>query len=84
MLRVYRPGEWIPLAEARLLLRGRGGRPPSLTTVYRWAKAGCRPRADLPAVVLRTQYLGPDLGTRREWIEEFEKLRDQLHLKEVI
>ena len=71
----------VTIREAAALLRGRGGKPPSPATVYAWAGSGCRPHPGLPAVVLRTMYLGRSLVTRRSWIAEFEAERDRLHVR---
>lgn len=72
----------IGLKAAAALLRGRGGKPPSLDTVRRWAnpRRGYRPRGNYagPPLVLATCRLGNDLVTLPEWVEEFERRRFQM------
>lgn len=71
----------IGLAEAARRMRGRGGRPPSTSTVRRWAdpRQGYRPQGHTgQPIVLRTLRVGQDLATLPEWIEEFELSRERL------
>src|SRR5262249_62001467 len=69
---------------ARKLLRGRGGRSPSLETVRRWAspRRGSRPAGpNGPRLVLRAIRLGGELLMLPEWVEEFERERRRLGVR---
>lgn len=68
----------IGLAEAARLMHGKGGKPPSVVTVRRWAnpKRGYRPRNHPgPALVLHTVWLNNELVTLPEWVRAFEDAR---------
>lgn len=68
----------ISLTEAAKLIRGKGGRPPSVVTLRRWAnpRKGCYPQgAGGPCVVLHTVRVSGDILTTREWVEAFERAR---------
>lgn len=74
----------IGLAAAAKLMRGRGGKPPSVESVRRWAnpKRGCRPRGkDGPQVLLMTIRVSNELVTLPEWVQAFEAKRAQLGLR---
>lgn len=64
----------INLTEAAKRLRSRGGRPPNVGTVRRWAnkRKGYKPAGyEGEPIVLRTLRVGQDLLTFPEWVEEF-------------
>jgi hypothetical protein len=68
----------IGLTAARAMLRGRGGKSPSLETLRRWAnpRRGWKaPFPDAPRVILRTVRLNGELLTLPQWVEEFERER---------
>src|SRR5688572_4306519 len=74
----YDPADLIPLREAARLLRGRGGKAPSLSTLRRWANVRegyKRPGYDGPPVLLRTVRLGQDVLTHPDWVAAFERER---------
>jgi len=66
---------------AARLMRGRGGRAPSVETVRRWAgpKRGCYPQGRQgPQLVLMTIRMNGELLTLPEWVEAFEEARFRL------
>ena len=67
----------IGMQEARKLMRGRMGKPPSLVGVRRWIKVGYRPRGSNLKEPIRLKAIrwGQDFLTTREWIKEFEDAR---------
>lgn len=75
----------IGLTEAAKLMRGRGGKSPSVETIRRWAnpKKGCWPAGkEGPQLLLRTVRYNGELVTLPEWVQEFERLRVALGLRE--
>lgn len=71
----------IGLSRAAPLMRGKGGRAPSVETVRRWANParGCYPAgAGGPHLVLRTHKLNGEILTMPEWVEAFELERVRL------
>lgn len=73
------------LSTARLLLRTREGRHPSVDTLRRWADPtqGCKPAGrNGPTIYLRVQAHEGVLLTCREWVEEFDRLRQELGAKQ--
>ena len=68
----------MPIAAAVPLLRGKGGRPPYLNTVRKWAdpKHGYRRLGQV--IVLKTIRVSGCLLTLEEWIEMFERERSKL------
>lgn len=69
--------DYIGLADAARLLRGRGGKHPHVQTVRRWANAkrGCRSAPGVKPVVLRTVRVGSEVLTTAAWVREFEQAR---------
>ncbi len=67
----------LSLAEAAALLRGRGGKRPSLCTVRRWAnpRRGCKVPGRPEPVILTTVRCGQDVLTLPEWVEAFSRAR---------
>lgn len=67
----------LTLAEASELLRGRGGKRPSLGTMRRWAnpRRGCRVPGREEPLVLTTVRWGQDILTLPEWVEAFAQAR---------
>lgn len=70
----------IGMREARALVRGRGG-SAALEVVRRWASPhrGCRPLGDAgPVLVLPAIKVSGQLRTMPEWVEAFERKRQEL------
>lgn len=77
--------EAMGLAAARKLMRGRGGRPPAVQTVRRWANParGCYPAGKGgPRVVLQTRKVSGEVLTTAAWVEAFERERAVLGARE--
>ena len=77
--------DYIELTQAAKLMRGRGGRAPSIETLRRWAnhKRGCRPLGELgPTIFLRVARVNGYLVTREEWVREFERQRVAIGTRE--
>lgn len=78
--------DYIELTQAAKLMRGRGGRAPSIETLRRWAnhKRGCRPLGELgPTIFLRVARVNGYLVTTAEWVQEFERQRLALGTREI-
>jgi hypothetical protein len=71
--------EIMGLKAAVPLLRGRGGKPPSVETLRRWAspRHGYWPqgKGNGPPVLLRVVRVGGEMLTCRRWVQEFERER---------
>ena len=71
----------ISVNEAARLLRGRRGKPPSTSTVRRWAntRKGLHPGGpDGPWIALRKARANNEILFMRSWVEEFERERSRL------
>lgn len=71
----------IGLTEASHRMRGRGGRPPVVETVRRWAnpRCGCFPAGKTgPQLILRTRKVNGEVLTMPEWVDAFERERARL------
>jgi hypothetical protein len=78
-------GQAIGLAEAARLMRGRGGKAPSVETVRRWAnpKRGCWPQGkEGPQLILLTARVNGELLTTEAWVKAFEDRRLQLGMRQ--
>ena len=70
----------IGLAAAAKLMRGRGGKPPSIESLRRWANPlrGYRPCGPTgPTLVLQTVKLNGEFLTCERWVREFEAARER-------
>lgn len=73
----------ISLTEAAKLMRGRGGKRPSVETVRRWAnpKKGCWPQGrgeGRRQLLLRVVRLNGEMLTSETWVRDFELARARL------
>lgn len=74
----YDEAKSIGMQEARKLVRGKGGRPPSLEGFRRFANPlrGCRPLGPGgPLIVLPTVRVAGELRTMPQWVAAFSKAR---------
>lgn len=68
----------IGLADARLLVRGKGGKPIRVETLRRWAnpQKGCYPAGPRgPRILFPVHKQNGEVLTLREWIAAFEEER---------
>ena len=69
----------IGLEDARQLMLGRGGRPPTIETTRKWSQIGYRPLGWTgPRLILRTVRTSTDILTLPQWVREFEAKRAEM------
>ncbi len=64
----------IGIEDASMLMRGRGGSPPHLSTVRRWITHGYQPPGGDP-IHLQAVLVSGGYVTLPEWVQEFEAAR---------
>jgi hypothetical protein len=74
----------LSLTEAAKLLRGRGGKAPSVDTLRRWANPNRGCRVGELQLLLPTVRVGGEVLTMPEWVQAFAKMRARLGVRKVL